>query len=198
MPDSVVLLRDAGIEARKRGDTAAAVWYMAESLDLDRTRSQLNNDDRALLYQLLVQDHELLGQRQLSLDWARRWVEADPLNPRASTILAGVLIWQGNYDQAFSALKRIEALGGRKDVLFAGTLGQIYQARGDWDAAIEAYRESWQWAKDVEWARPLAAWYLGYALYHRGSVDESAAYLEIAAANGNQNARSVLQQIRQQ
>ena len=158
---------------------------MAEALEQDRNRGQIRSDDRARLYTYLARDYNQLGEPQVAIDWAHRWVESDLMNFRSSTTLAGLYIWNGDYEEAFRVLQRVEPLGGHSDLLFSGSMGRIYESRGEWDLAIEEYREFWAQAKDVEWARPYAAWYLGTALYDRGRVDEARVFLEIVQHSGN-------------
>jgi tetratricopeptide (TPR) repeat protein len=179
IPNIASHLFTGGLQEHRQGNLRGAAWLLAEALGQDPSSQHIGDANRALAYEYLVQDLDRTNQREAAISWARRWVEATPLNFRASTVLAGEYIRQGAFDQAFSVLSHIEPLGGRKDFLFSAQLGQVYASRGEWPLAIKEYREWWVHAQDVEWARPYSAWYLGSALHREGRVDEARPFLEV-------------------
>ena len=198
VPGISVYLFEGGMQEHEQGNLQSAVWLLAEALEQDRNRGQISSDDRTYLYRYLTWDYNQLGERQVAIAWAQRWVESDLMHFESSTALAGLYIWSGDYEKAFQVLQRVEPLGGRNAVHFAGQMGQIYQSRGEWDLAIEEYRESWARGKDVESLRPYAAWYLGVALYYQGEMDEARFYLEVVRRTGHPlqaDATAILEQM---
>lgn len=182
----------AGLNAQGVGQFEQASRLLAAAANLDNGHIE----DHSLVYEYLAKNaYNQMHDWDASFYWAERWIQAVPDNTYAYTWLAGLYLWRSQPEQAYAALQRGQPYGIEQNPYYPGQIGEIYQTRGQWELAIEAYRRSWELQKDVTWMRPYVAWDLGFALYHEGQWDEARPYLEIAAQEGIQSAADTLAQM---
>ena len=179
----------AGFEAQSAGRFEQASRLLTVAANLDDGMIQ----DRSLVYEYLAKNaYNHASDWDQSFHWAERWIQAVPDNTYAYTWLAGLHLWRGESETAYNVLQRGEPYGVQQNPYYPGQLGQIYQSRGQWQPAIEQYRQSWELHKDVPWMHHFVAWSLGNALYHEGQLAEAKPYLGIAAQEGIQPAADIL------
>jgi tetratricopeptide (TPR) repeat protein len=183
----------AGFAAQKAGEFENASQLLTAAAALDNGQIE----DRSLVYEYLAKNaYNHRHDWDQSFYWAERWIQAVPDNTYAYTWLAGLYLWRNLPEQAYAVLQRGHSYRVEQNPYYPGQIGQIYQARGQWDLAIENYRKSWELHKDVTWMRSYAAWSLGFALYHESQREEARPYLEIAAQGGIQSAADILAQMK--
>ena len=171
----------AGFQAERLGNYDQAMRLLEASVMLESGTIR----DRSPVYGTLSQTaYYHFADWDAAVRWAERWIEAAPDNTDTYSWLATLYLWRGHPDQAYQVLQRGEPYGVSSNRFYPGQMGQIYQSRGQWDLAIEAYRESWERNKDWAGIRPYVAWYLGFALYHEGRFQEARPYLEIVERTG--------------
>ena len=171
----------AGFQAERLGNYERAMRLLEVSVMLESGTVR----DRSLVYGTLSRTaYYHLGDWDAAVRWAERRIQAAPHNTDAYSWLATLYLWHGQPEQAYQVLQRGEPYGVSSHRFYPGAMGQIYQSRGQWDLAIEAYRESWERNKDWAGIRSYVAWYLGFALYHEGRFQEARPYLEIVERTG--------------
>lgn len=195
IPQSATYFAQAGWRQQEAHDYETAVLLLEKALLLDRDR-RLN---RSKLYRTISEDYYYqLGQWDKAVYWAQEWWQATPNDFDASSWLTALYLWRDQYENAYQILQHTETLGARGHPSFAGQMGRVYQARGDWNRAIEEYRE----AVVRNPNDPYSAWYLGYALYHQGLYSEAHPYLEFVArsdkADLQRYARDILSKMNRQ
>jgi len=142
------------------------------------------------LYSTVVVNYANIGQLDLALVWSERWVTATHTDVEAIAGLAGVYIWRHQPDLAYATWQRVDPIVARQDPSYAGDMGQIYEAWGQWDLAYEMYQEAWQRHP----GDPNYAWYLGQFLARQGRVSEALPYLQLVARNGREGLRQAAEQ----
>jgi tetratricopeptide (TPR) repeat protein len=187
---------EPGFRAEGRGDYERAMRLLETAAALESGAMP----DRSRLYGTLTRTaYNYLGDWNAAVRWGERWIQAVPDNTDAYTWLAALYLWHSQPEQAYKVLQRGEPYGVSSHRFYPGHMGQIYQSRGQWDLAIEAYRKSWEQNKDSPGMVPNVAWYLGFALYHEGRFEEARPYLEIVERTGalalQQAAASILTQM---
>jgi len=187
---------EPGFQAEGRGDYERAMRLLETAAALESGAMP----DRSRLYGTLTRTaYNYLGDWNAAVRWAERWIQAVPDNTDAYTWLAALYLWHSQPEQAYKVLQRGEPYGVKSHRFYPAQMGQIYESRGDWDRAIEAYHKAWDLNKDTPAMASSLAWYLGFALYHKGRFEEARPYLEIVERTGasalQQAAASILTQM---
>ena len=130
-----------------------------------------------------------------SFYWAARWIQVAPADNYAYTWLAALHLWRRQPEQTFAVLESGKPYGVESNPGYSGQMGEVYQARGEWNLAIENYRKSWELNKDISYMRPYVTWNLGFALFHQNQWDAARLYLQIAAQSGMLPATDFLTQM---
>lgn len=144
----------------------------------------------SLLYWTVVNNYANSGQLDTAQAWAERWVSVTNADADAIAGLAGVYIWRHQPDLAYTTWQRVDPVVARRHPAYAGDMGQIYEARGQWDLAYAMYQEAWQRHP----GDPNYAWYLGQFLAGQGRVGEAIPYLQLVARNGREGLRQAAEQ----
>jgi tetratricopeptide (TPR) repeat protein len=182
----------AGLAAQTAGEYERASRLLETAARLDSGGIEY----RSLVYDTLAKN--AYSQRHdwdQSFYWAERWIQATPNDTYAYTWLAALYLWRGQPEEAYAVLERGKFWGVERNPGYLGQMGQVYEARGEWNLAIEKYRQSWELNKDISYMRPYIAWYLGFALLHQNQRAEARPYLQIAAQEGLQAAADILAQM---
>jgi tetratricopeptide (TPR) repeat protein len=181
MPGVDEYFAQAGFREQQLGryDRATLLLEAAAALDSGTIR------DRSLVYDYLTKNtYNYYHNWDKAVYWARHWIQAVPENTYAYTWLAGLYLWHNEPEKAYQVLQRAERYGIHRNRYYPGQMGLIYQSRGQWNLAIEAYLEAWVYNRhDLDVAADIA-WYLGFALFHEGDWEEAQPYLEFVVHNG--------------
>ena len=188
-------LYSTGTTAHESGKRTEAAVLLAQALMQDQALTQaqgreLTPYERSVAFQYLVQDLSDLGRVDDAILWAQRWLEAEPDAHLASIMLGGLYLQAGDTDSALRVLMDAAAHGARSHYLFSGTLGQVYEARGETELAITEFRSYWQASESSDWAHPYAGWYLGRLLWTVGRTEEARPYLEFVLEAGPEHLKA--------
>jgi tetratricopeptide (TPR) repeat protein len=186
VPSIEVYFAEAGFEAERQGNYERAMQLWEASTLFDggdlRQRAHVNQTLSRTAY-----NH--FGDWEAALRWAERWIDAASGDTDSYIWLASLHLWGGSPEAAYQVLERGALHGVQNSRFYPGQMGQIYQARGQWDLAIQFYRQSWEQNQDDPGMSPYIAWYLGFALAHELHFQEARPYLEIVKRTGKPELR---------
>jgi len=171
----------AGLREQDLGhyETATRLLEAAATLDSGGIRY------RSFVYETLAKNTYIhLGDWDASVHWAERWIQVAPEDTYAYNWLAALYLWRGEPEVAYGVLQRAEQYDIENSRYYPGQMGEIYQSRGQWERAIQSYRESWKRNKDDPEMVPFVAWSLGSALYYQKHLEEARFYLEVVRSTG--------------
>ena len=196
VPQMAIYFAQSGFQAAQKEDFARAMRLWEASTEFKMDDSQLRGEvfeklSRTAYYQL--------GDIEHAVRWGARWLEFSPGDTNGRIWLASLYLWNDSPEEAAGVLERGTFYGVQNSRFYLGQMGRVYQARGQWDLAIQSYRASLEQNKDDPNMVPDLAWYLGVALCHEQHCQEARPYLEIAVKTGpstlQQQAARLLAQI---
>jgi tetratricopeptide (TPR) repeat protein len=186
------LVRASGFEQAK-GNQSESMQLLEMAVNIGRPE-EIGLPE---LYRTLsLNSYYVLHDWDKAVEWAEQWVEMTNADVYAVDWLAHLYLQQGQPEAAFEAWQRVDSAIAGQLASYWKDMGQVYQSRGDWNTAIEMYRQAWQRSDNkLSGLREYIAWYLGAALVHTGRVDEAVPYLEVATGSQDEPLRRAATQL---
>ncbi len=126
------LFMQAGLQARGKD-------FKAADATLQRMGNALQSIPRALYLQALIKQN--LGQTQLAVDAAQKYVARAPNDPEGAKLLARLHLQARRADPAIEVLSRL-ANANTQDAELYELLGQAYAIAGRTDQAVQAFQQA--------------------------------------------------------
>lgn len=192
IPRAIEILDAAQEAAYFSGPDDIALALLELSLSVGDSREK----DWTVTYQRVSLLYGKRGDYGNAIRYAILWIQSDPQDFDARSVLAANYLRQGSINDAYRVLIELAAIGGSVQSSFPGQMAQVYDAWGRLEEALPLYEESVRRNPDD----PHVQYNFGWALYRQGDYLRAMPYLQMAAASSfeplQQRARYLIEQIK--
>lgn len=180
--NAAVMLAINGEAAYWAGDPVTAEGLLELAVRMDHADALLKSST----YEHLAYLNARNGDVESAIRFAQLWNTHQPSRLESYTTLAGYYLRVKRTIDARETLDQVELLGGRNLPDFAMLLAQVYDQLGNLSLAIRNYEEALR--RNPE--EPYTNWYLGYAYFRAGNIEQAKPLLVKVSISANDDLRT--------